>query len=140
MKSRTQIELFPRNRYLGAATAKRYFPRERERIAKLLGRATKVSVHFRVYDRATGCVLDFEVTQGALGDELPAEAARSFTLTPLSQNPSLPWNATNMPNMPDDGTWYLSPNLMLLDICALVSGGANLWVEFEGWAVAEFDT
>lgn len=29
---------------------------------------------------------------------------------------------------------------MLLDICALVSGGANLWVEFEGWAVAEFDT
>ena len=44
-----------------------------------------------------------------------------------------------MPNMPDDGTWYVNINLMLADICALVSGGANVWVEFEGWLVAEYD-
>lgn len=140
MSTRTQIQIFPRNRYLGGTTARKYYPREREKLARLLGGAVKVSVHFRVYDRATGAVLDFEVTQGAFGDELPAEAARSFTLTPLSQNPSLPWNSTNMPSTPDDGTWYVSPNLILLDIAALISGGAGVWVEFEGWAVAEYDT
>lgn len=139
MKTRTQVQLFPRNRYQGGTTAKSYFQHDRDKLAKLLGGATKVSVHFRVYDRASGGVLDVEVSQGAFGTELPAEAARLFTLTPLSQNPSLPWNNTNMPNMPDDGTWYVQGNLMLLDIVAKVSGGASVWVEFEGWAVAEYD-
>lgn len=125
---------------MGATTARSYFPREREGMAKVLGKATKVSVHFRVYTRSTNGVLDFEITQGAFGDELPAEAPRTFTLTALSQNPTLAWNSTNMPNLPDDGTWYVQPNLMLLDIAAKVSGGANEWVEFEGWAVAEYDT
>lgn len=125
---------------MGATTARSYFPREREQVARMLGTATKVSVHFRMYNRSTSGVLDFEITQGALGNELPAESPRTFTLTALSQNPSLPWNSTNMPNMPDDGTWYVSPNLMMLDIAAKVSGGANEWVEFEGWAVAEYDT
>ena len=79
MKNRTLIQIFPRNRYLGAATPKRYYPRERERLAKLIGMATKASVHFRVYDRSTNGVLDFEISQGAFGDELPAESARAFT-------------------------------------------------------------
>lgn len=139
MKSRTSVQLFPRNRYLGGTTAKGYFPRNREKIAKLLGGATKVSVHVRVCDRSgTGAVLDFEVSQSAFSNEMPSEAARLLTLTAQGQTPSLPYNNTNMSAMPDDGTFYVVPNLIVLDIAAKISGGAAVWVEFEGYAVAEF--
>lgn len=139
MKSRTVVQLFPRNRYLGGATAKTFFPRDREQMAKLLGGATKVSVHARVYDRSgSGAVLDFEVSQGAFGTEMPAEGARLLTLTASGQTPSLPWNNTNMASLPDDGTFYVSPTLTLLDLAAKVSGGSGVWVEFEAYAVAEY--
>ena len=141
MRSRVVVSLFPRNRYIGGATAKKYYPREREKLAKMLGGATKVSVHCRVYDRSgSGAVLDFEISQGAFGDELPSEAARLFTLTASGQTPTLPWNNTAMANLPDDGTFYVSPTLIMLDVAAVVSGGANVWVEFELYVVAEFAT
>lgn len=141
MRSRTSVLLFPRNRYMGGTTAKTYFPRDREKIARMLGTASRVSVHCRVYERSgSGAVLDFEVNQGALDDEMPAEGARQIVLTPAGQTPSLPWNNTNMSNMPDDGTWYVSPTLMLLDIVAKVSGGSGVWVEFELYAVAEYNS
>lgn len=141
MRSRTTVLLFPRNRYLGGTAAKAYLPRDREKIARMLGTATRVSVHARVYDRSgTGAILDFEVSQGAFADEMPAEGARMLTLTASGQTPSLPWNNTNMTAMPDDGTFYVSPTLMLVDIAAKVSGGAGVWVEFEVYAVAEYNT
>lgn len=141
MRARTTVQIFPRNRYLGGTTAKSYQPRDREKIARMLGTATRVSVHVRVYDRSSSsAILDFEVSQGAFGDEMPADGARVLNLTPAGQTPTLPWNNTAMGAMPDDGTWYVSPTLMLLDITAKVSGGAGVWVEFEGYAVAEYNT
>ena len=130
--------VFPRNRYLGGATAKSYLPRDREKIAQTLGSATKVTIHCRVYDRSTNGVLNFQVSQGCFGTEQPSESPRIFTITPSSQTPTLPWDSTNMPNLPDDGTWYVQPSMMKLDVAALVSGGANTWVEFEIWATADF--
>lgn len=141
MRNRSSVQLFPRNRYLGGTTAKPYLPREREKVAKMLGTAAKVSLHARVYDRSgSAAILDFKVTQGALGDEMPAEGARLLTVTPASQTPSLPWNNTNMSSLPDDGTWYVTPTLMLLDITAKISGGAGVWVDFEAYAVVEYNT
>jgi hypothetical protein len=130
--------IFPRNRYKGAATAVNYFPRDRQKLAKLLGGATKVTSHVRVYDRSTNGVVDFEVDQGSFGEEMPAEAARLFTLTLQGQTPSLPYNSTNMANLPDDGTFYVQATMGLLDIVAKVSGGANTWVDFEMFVTAEF--
>ena len=138
--TRTIVTIFPRNRYKGGATAIVYFARDRQKLAKLLGAASKVTFHGRLYDRASGAVVDFEATHGCLGDEMPAEGARAFVLPIANQTPSLPWNATSMPNLPDDGTFQASPVLGLVDVAAKVSGGANVWVEFELWATLEFAT
>ena len=138
---RMSFLLFPRNRYLGATTPRYYFPREREKLAKSLGKGVKVTAHARFYDRSSNAaILNFEVTQGAMGDELPADAARLFTMTLSGQNPTLPWDITNMPAKPDDGTWYVVPTMMLLDIAAKISGGAGEWVEFEMYVVVEYST
>lgn len=136
---RLSFQVFPRNRYLGATTPRYYFPREREKLAKALGKAVKVTVHARVYDRSgAAAILNFEVTQGGMGDELPADGARLLTLTLSGQNPTLPWDSTNMTSMPDDGTWYVVPTMMLLDIAAKVSGGTGVWVDFEMYVVVEY--
>lgn len=136
---RLTFQLFPRNRYIGGATAKVYFPRDRVKLHKTLGGATRVSYHVRVYDRSsTSAILDFEVSQGSIGDEAPSEGVRVLTLTNLGQSPTMPWNNTNMTSIPDDGTFYVSPTLASLDTAAKVSGGASEWVEFECWATADF--
>lgn len=135
---RVIVQTFVRNRYKGAAAAVIYYPRDREKLAKLLGGASKVTFHTRVYDRASGGVVDFECNHGCFGGEMPAEAPRLFTLTNGGQTPSLPYNATNMANLPDDGTFNALPAMGLMDVAAKVSGGANVWVEFEQWVTAEF--
>jgi hypothetical protein len=138
VNTRSIVQLFPRNRYRAAATTVRYYPRERLKMAKLLGSAAKVTLHARVYDRAAGGVIDFEMSHGSMGDELPAEGARLFVVTLTGAAPALPWNAANMPNLPDDGTAVGAPTMGLVDIALLVSGGANVWVECEVWATVEF--
>ena len=95
-------------------------------------------MHVRVYDRSsTAAILNFEVTQGGMNNELPADGSRLFTLTLSGQNPTLPWDYTYMPNLPDGGTWYVSPTMMMLDIAAKVSGSTGVWVDFEAWAVVD---
>ena len=137
---RTTVQLFPRNRYRGGANAIVYFVRDRQAVAKLLGSASTVTVHARVYDRASGGVVDFEISHGCFGNELPAESARLFLLALTGQTPALPYNATSMPNLPDDGTFQAAPSMGLVDVAAKVSGGANVWVEFEVWATLEFES
>ena len=128
--------LFPRTRYAGTAAAKLYFPANREKLMRDLGGASSVILHTRVYDRSgTGSpVIDFDFNQGSLGDEPPAQSLRAFSLTKTSMDPSLPYNAVNMPNTPDDGTVTVTPTMGLLDVSMKVSGSASVWVEVEVWA------
>jgi hypothetical protein len=135
--TRSIVSIFPRNKYKGGTTALVYYPRDRQGVAAILGSATKCTFHARVYDRASGGVLDFVASHGCLSDEPPAEALRLFTLTLSGQTPTLPWNATNMTAVPDDGTFYIQPTMGLSEISAQVSGGSGVWVEFEMWATVE---
>lgn len=133
-------QLFPRTRYMGGSTAKVYFPKNRPESLKLLGGASKVYVHVRVYDRSsTGApVLDFDGAAGCFSGENPFEGLRSFTISAASATPTLPWNSTNMPTVPDDGTFTMTPTMGLLDVSAKVSGSAACWIEFEIWFTAEY--
>lgn len=134
--------LFPRKRYTGGTTPTAYFPSDRQKLAKLLGGATAVRLHARVYDRSgTGNPsLDFGIYEGSFGDELPREALRQFAVTATGAVPALPWNAANMTSVPDDGRLNVAPLFGLLDIAAQVSGSAATWIEFEVWYTAEFGT
>lgn len=134
MQRRMMVEVFPRNRYLGDSTEKLYYPRERQRLAKLFGMASRVDFHFRVYDRASGAEVTFQTSHGCFGDEMPAEAPRLFAIVMSGQTPALPYDGTSMANLPDDGTFHILPDMGLVDIVAKVSGGANTWVEFAGYA------
>lgn len=134
-------QLYPRTRYLGGATAKLYYPKNRPESLKLLGGASKVYLHARVYDRSPAGtpVLDFDGAAGCFSGDNPFEGLRTFTISATSASPALPWNAANMPTMPDDGMFLMTPTMGLLDVAAKVSGSAACWVEFEVWFTAEYD-
>lgn len=139
--SRTIVQVYNRNRYKGSATLVTYFPRERVKLGKLFGQAARVTFHTRVYDRATGGVVTFVAAQGSFGTEQPSEACRMFTLTNITMAPasSPPYDVTTMPNLPDDGAFYITPEMGNVDVMVQVSGGANVWVEFETWATVEIE-
>jgi hypothetical protein len=96
--------------------------------------------HARVYDRSsTGTpAVDFDYREGGFGDEPPSNSLRSFTATKSNDTPTLPWNATNMANVPDDGTFQLAPTKGLLDISMKVYGTGACWVEVEMYVMAEY--
>jgi hypothetical protein len=99
---------------------------------------TRVVLHARVYARSANAAVDWSVTQGCFGTQLPAEQPRLFVLTLSAVTPTLPWNSTNMANLPDDGTLTVNPTMGLVDFQLKVSGGANTWVECAVWATLEF--
>ena len=79
------------------------------------------------------------ISQGCFGTQLPAEQPRLFILGPTGVTPTLPWNVTNMPNLPDDGTLTVLPTMGLVDFQLKVAGGANTWVELAVWATLDFE-
>lgn len=142
MTRKVMGNLFPRKRYTGGTTPAVYFPSDRQKLARLLGGATAVHVHVRVYDRsgAGNPSLDFGIYEGCMGDEMPREGLRQFSVTATGAVPALPWNAANMTSVPDDGRFNAAPLFGLLDIAAQVTGSAATWMEFEIWYTAEFGT
>jgi hypothetical protein len=133
------IQVFPRQSRRADSNGRVYFPNEREEIAKLLGNAMRVVVQCRVYARSTSGAVTFNVYQGTFGEEMPDDSPRGFPLTLTDTIPTLPWNSTNMANLPDDGTFTFEPKMGLVDVAATVTGGDNEWVEFEMYASAEID-
>lgn len=130
---RVIVQLFPRSKYSSSAGGKTYFPRDRKKLLTLLGGATEVHVHTRVYARDTGVTLDLSFTHGSFGDEPPAEGARQFTLAVTGATPAMPYDGTSMPNLPDDGTFYVTPKMGMVDVQAKAAGGSGS-IEFESWA------
>lgn len=77
--------LFKRTRYLtGSSGAGRvYLPSDRVQLMKVLGGATTVYVHARVYDRgASSPSLTFVAAQGSIGDEGPLDYEPSVSASP----------------------------------------------------------
>lgn len=134
--------LFERNRYPGGATAKVATPKNRSELMALLGGASKVHIHARVYDRGTNSpAVDVIANAGCMGgDEPPGQGLRLFALTATSSSPTLPWSTANMTSVPDDGYCYFVPTMGLCDIVLSVSGSGATWVEIEVWYTAEFAT
>jgi len=136
---RAQVLVFPRSRYRGDGAPSMYYPRERQKLGRLMGGANKVTFHGRLYDRSGAAVtVDFLVPNGAFSDEMPGEGPRVFGLTQQGQTPSLPWDNTHMANLPDDGTFYVQPVHGNVDVQLKIGGGANTWAEFEMWATLEY--
>ncbi len=133
-------QLFPRNRYPGGTAAKFFFSKNRAELQKVLGGATKVIMHIRVYDRSAAGApqLEFDVSTGCFNGENPSEALRSFAVPLTAATPTLPWSTANMTTVPDDGTFTFTSTMGLVDVAAKVSGSANTWVDFEAWFTAEY--
>jgi hypothetical protein len=133
--------LFPRKRYIGGSTAKYYAPPERLKLQKILGGASKIYLHSRVYDRASSNspAATFSFSHGCFGDESPSESLRAFTISPSTTTPNLPYDSTSMSSLPDDGYVVLTPAMGLLDSALVISGSGNCWVEMEVWFTAEID-
>ena len=133
-------QLMPRQRFMGAATAKLYPPQRRAELMRKLGGATKVHIHTRVYDRspAGAPVIAFEVYAGCFGDETPAQGLRTFAIAPASVSPAFPWSAAGGFTPPDDGYFTLTPTMGLLDILLSISGSGACWAEVEIWYTAEY--
>lgn len=132
-------QLFPRKRYTGGTTTRTYTPTDRTRVTRLFGQGFRVHLHCRVYDRSgSGApVAAVSFLHGCFGEEYPAEALRTFALTPTTATPSLPYNSTNMPSVPDDGYIMVDLGMGLVDVGLQISGTDNCWVELEIWYTLE---
>ena len=135
MQRKVIVNVFPRARYAALTTGRTHFPRERDKLRTLFGQATRVYFHGRVYSRDTGVEVDFDLTQGCMGDEAPADALTQITVTKSGASPNLPWDGTAMAAIPADGTFYADPGMGLVDVQAKCDG-ANGSIEFELWATA----
>lgn len=133
MQRKVIVNIFPRAAYASLASGRTHFPRELKRLRELFGQATRVYFHGRVYGRDTGVEVDFDVTQGCLGDEAPADALTQITVTKSGAAPTLPWDGTSMSALPADGSFYIEPGMGLVDVQAKCDG-ANGSIEFELWA------
>lgn len=133
--------LFPRKRYVGGATSRFYSPVDRSKICRLLGQGYRLHLHTRVYDRSgSGTpVVALNFLHGCFEDEFPADALRTFALTPTTTTPSLPYNATNMPTLPDDGYIMVELGMGMVDVGLDVSGSGTCWVEAEVWYTLELE-
>lgn len=139
MSKKVIVELWPRTKLLSTVAGKTYFPRDRQRISKLLGQADEVHFHARVYARDASVSVDIAVFHGCLGDDNPADGLRQFSLTNSGQSPTMPWSSANMSTLPDDGTFYVTPKMGLVDVM-LKADGANGFIEIEVWATAIFQS
>lgn len=133
------IEVFPRARYAATTSGRTYTPRERAKLAKLMGEANEIWFHTRVYARDTGVSWDFDITHGCLGDQFPADGLRQFALTQSSTTPNLPYDGTNMATLPDDGVFYVQPRMGAVDTQGKAAG-ANGSIEVECWATLLFES
>ena len=138
MSKKVIINLFPRNKYPSTVSGRVIHPRDRAKVASMLGGADEVWVHTRVYLRDTNVRLDFAAAQGCLGSEPPSEGLRTFTLPFSNMTPGLPYDSTNMPNIPDDAAFSFSPKMGLVDLEAKVYNAAGS-IEFETWATLIFN-
>lgn len=141
MTKRMLVLVFPRNKYRGTANGVPYLTRDRKKFSELAGNATLVTFQTRVYDRDTGVTLDFTAAHCGFSDELPLEGARLFSLarTVPASTPALPYDATSMTSLPDDGVFSVAPTMGRCEVKATV-GGATGAIEFEIWATLEFET
>lgn len=133
MQRKVIVNVFPRARYAASASGRTHFPRERDRLRELFGQATQIWFHGRVYSRDTGVSVDFDITQGCMGDEAPADALTQIAVSKSSTSPNLPWDGTSMSTVPADGSFYAEPGMGLVDIQAKCAGGTGS-IEFELWA------
>jgi hypothetical protein len=131
------VNLFPRNKYPSSVAGKSFTPRDRAKLQALLGSATEIWVHTRVYARDANVYLDFDLQHGCLGDEPPLDGLRGFSLTKSNTSPVMPYDTTTMAILPDDGVFSVSPKMGLVDVQAKVynAGGS---IEFESWATLIF--
>ena len=133
MSKKVIISLFPRTKYPSTVIGRAIYPRDRAKVASMLGGADEVWVHTRVYLRDANVRLDFAATQGCLGAEPPSEGLRTFTLALSNVTPALPYDVTNMPTIPDDAAFSFTPKMGLVDLEAKVYNAAGS-IEFETWA------
>lgn len=131
--------LFPRKRYTGGTTSRHYSPLDRSKTSRLLGQGYRLHLHSRVYDRSGSGnpVVAVDFLHGCFEGEFPEDALRYFILTPTTTTPSLPYDATNMPSLPDDGYIMVQLGMGVVDVGLQVTGSGDCWVEMEVWYTLE---
>lgn len=132
MTKKVIVNVYPRNKYPSSAGGKVYQPRDRKKLMSMIGGADKAYFQTRVYARDNSVTLDFDVLQGTMGDEPPAEGPRAFPLAKSGASPALPYDGTSMANLPDDGLFSVEPGAGLVDISAKAAGASGS-IEFETW-------
>jgi hypothetical protein len=132
-------QLFPRKKYVGGTTMRVYSVFERQTLVQLFGQGYRLHIHTRVYDRSgTGTPsVTYGFLHGCFEDEFPSDALRNFSLSPSVTTPNLPYDATTMTTLPDDGYVMVDLGMGKVDVGLQVSGSAACWVELESWYTLE---